>query len=219
MTNWKKSQRELLANNIQTYEDLPEYIIDYLKTAIKFEGKYYINNSLAGHIENEYAYPPRDKKIDEFFIKSIFKSPMLVSYLQTFNLLTNDAPIVLESMWCNFMRKQEFNPIHSHFALFSFIVFLKIPYDLIKEDKIWPNTYGEKSCTSRLEFITFNPLGNIINPITVNVDKSFENKMLMFPSNMPHQVYPFYTSDDERITVSGNLKFDTVKMSDGASSD
>jgi hypothetical protein len=40
---------------------------------------------------------------------------------------------------------------------------------------------------------------------TIDVDKSFEGKMLMFPNSAYHTVYPFYTSDDYRITVSGNL--------------
>ena len=37
------------------------------------------------------------------------------------------------------------------------------------------------------------------------VDKSFEGRMFLFPSIMSHQVYPFYTSDEYRITVSGNM--------------
>ena len=44
-----------------------------------------------------------------------------------------------------------------------------------------------------------------INPLPV--DKSFEGKMLMFSANQLHEVYPFYTSDDLRVTVSGNFKY------------
>ena len=43
--------------------------------------------------------------------------------------------------------------------------------------------------------------------MAIDVDKSFEGKMLMFPAKLQHLVYPFYTSDKERITVSGNIKF------------
>jgi len=31
----------------------------------------------------------------------------------------------------------------------------------------------------------------------------------MFPSLLAHCVYPFYTSDDYRISISGNIKFDS----------
>ena len=36
----------------------------------------------------------------------------------------------------------------------------------------------------------------------------------MFDAEHTHEVYPFYTSDDYRITVSGNLKFDTSLYKD-----
>ena len=44
-------------------------------------------------------------------------------------------------------------------------------------------------------------------PVLIDVDKSFEGKMLVFPSKLQHLVYPFYTSDEHRITVSGNVNF------------
>ena len=33
----------------------------------------------------------------------------------------------------------------------------------------------------------------------------------MFPSYVQHEVFPFYTSDDYRITISGNVSFDVDK--------
>ena len=49
-------------------------------------------------------------------------------------------------------------------------------------------------------------MGDIF-PLELDVDKSFEGQMVMFPSKLQHLVYPFYTSDDYRITVSGNINF------------
>ena len=43
--------------------------------------------------------------------------------------------------------------------------------------------------------------------VSLNVDKSYVGKMIMFKSSQVHGVYPFYTSNDYRITVSGNLVF------------
>ena len=40
------------------------------------------------------------------------------------------------------------------------------------------------------------------------VDKTFEGKMLMFDASQMHYVSPFYTSNDYRITVSGNILLD-----------
>jgi len=37
------------------------------------------------------------------------------------------------------------------------------------------------------------------------VDKSWNGVILMFPSTTKHAVYPYYTTDKERITISGNI--------------
>ena len=39
------------------------------------------------------------------------------------------------------------------------------------------------------------------------VDNKYEGKMALFPASLNHQVYPFYTSDEYRITISGNIGF------------
>ena len=92
--------------------------------------------------------------------------------------------------------------------MYSFIIFVKIPYDLKKEQNYFPEvskTLDSRTQTSKLNFVNVEPNGQI-STTTVPADKSFEGKMFMFPSKQRHLVYPFYTSDDYRITVSGNIK-------------
>jgi hypothetical protein len=43
------------------------------------------------------------------------------------------------------------------------------------------------------------------------VDKTFEGKIAFFPSKLSHCVYPFYSSDGIRISISGNIKLDSKK--------
>ena len=70
----------------------------------------------------------------------------------------------------------------------------------------------QHSSTSRLSFLQVSPIiRGGIDSVILNVDKSFEGKILMFPSYVQHQVFPFYTSDDYRITISGNACFDIDK--------
>jgi hypothetical protein len=58
-------------------------------------------------------------------------------------------------------------------------------------------------------FLYSNTLGKI-SAQQIPVDKNMENNILIFPSNFYHMVYPFFTSDGYRISVSGNfhLKID-----------
>ena len=41
-----------------------------------------------------------------------------------------------------------------------------------------------------------------VREVTLDVDESFVGKMILFDAKLPHIVYPFYTSDECRITVS-----------------
>jgi len=43
------------------------------------------------------------------------------------------------------------------------------------------------------------------NNVLVEVDKSWEGTIIMFPAFLHHMVHPFYTSDEYRISISGNL--------------
>ncbi len=115
----------------------------------------------------------------------------------------------LRNCWVNFMKKYEFNPIHNHSGLYSFVIFVKIPFELNKEFAS-PRTQNEKQrfpgCFS---FYCGNGLGEFV-PHVIEADHHWEQVIILFPSITQHCVYPFYTSDDYRITVSGNLYLNPV---------
>ena len=52
-----------------------------------------------------------------------------------------------------------------------------------------------------------NSLGNI-GQLDYNLEPSDEGKMLFFSSKYSHCVYPFYLSNKERISISGNISLD-----------
>ena len=69
------------------------------------------------------------------------------------------------------------------------------------------NNSVKHSNTPRPGYFSFsytNIFGEISN-CDIAVDKKDEGRILFFPSKMVHQVFPFYTSDEYRITVSGNV--------------
>ena len=81
---------------------------------------------------------------------------------------------------------------------------MQIPYKIEEEFKLYPNATSKH--TSCLCFIYTNTENCVVDMIC-SVDESYLYKMLIFPSKLRHLVYPFYTSNKERITVSGNVKF------------
>lgn len=63
---------------------------------------------------------------------------------------------------------------------------------------------------SLFEFVCTDFMGKI-SQNKISVDKSYEGCIIMFPSSLFHTVYPFYTSDDYRISIAGNLVATTPK--------
>ena len=212
MTNWDKT-----LNSGVLYKDFGRYVTPFELPKKSFEwlkeecfnqkGKIPNNENLIGHIKEEYKMTNIDYDFQNFIIKASFTG-VTNKWMSKYSFLTEDRPIVFESMWCNFQRKYEFNPPHTHSGLLSFVVFVKIPYDLEEEHKVYPDVKTNPTipiATSKFCFL--NPNGTGISMDVINVDKSFEGKGFIFPSTQYHEVYPFYTSDDYRITVSGNLRY------------
>jgi len=200
MNNWQKYKTIFSNAGILSVDNIPSNVINYLNqniTDIKF------NHTLAGHIEKEYSYSNWPDYIDNFILKHTNEN-ILKEYYNKLKFVSIKKPLYLKSLWVNLQKKHEFNPIHDHIGVYSFIIFLKIPYDLENENKVFPKNSDIEPSTSKLSFLLTDNLGDIVE-IKISVDKSFENKMIMFPSKMKHLVYPFYTSDDLRMTVSGNV--------------
>ena len=109
---------------------------------------------------------------------------------------------VLEKIWVNFQEKHQFNPLHSHTGIFSFVIWMDIPYKLEDEYNL-PWVKGSNSPRAS-NFMFVDSMG-MTTPL--EVDKSFEGVCCFFPSSLKHMVYPFYTSNLKRVSISGNISY------------
>jgi hypothetical protein len=114
--------------------------------------------------------------------------------------------MMLFNTWVNFQKKHEFNPIHTHDGIFSFVIWHKVPFKKEDEYARFPNMKEDQIKAGHFAFIVSGQLGNIIQH-DMCIDKTWEGKMAFFPANLNHIVYPFYTSDEYRISISGNVGF------------
>ena len=80
---------------------------------------------------------------------------------------------------------------------------MKIPYHYEDEKKRTKDIHG-MTRSGAFEFIFNNALGQIQRTYYY-LSPEYEGEMLVFPAQLFHQVYPFYTSDEDRISISGNL--------------
>jgi hypothetical protein len=164
------------------------------------------SNQLAGHNSEEYQLPitPKIKYLVESlsreYDKIFLPAPLYSGYFTEEDKKVG-IKYKLETLWVNYSKKYDFNPSHTHGGFYSFVIWVKIPYDLDKELKLY------KSNTLRTSAFTFNypnSLGSIASH-PIFLDKTWEWTMALFPSSLNHEVHPFYTSDDTRISISGNI--------------
>jgi hypothetical protein len=169
-----------------------------------------MNHELAGNIEKEYKLTKSVKYIEKLLLPVVLSFDKEFSFLKdNFNILKKNDPLVLDGLWVNFQKKHEFNPNHTHSGIFSFVIWIKIPYTIENEKGMNSCKKSNMNCPGNFELLYMNSLGKISSEL-IPVDEKYENCGIFFPSDMNHAVYPFYTSDDYRISVSGNFKIDNT---------
>jgi len=154
------------------------------------------NRGLAGAIKEEYLF-------DAFKVEGLvsYINEMYANYSTHFKLNVGKMAW-LSQLWANFQKKHEFNPVHNHTGAASFVIWVQVPYDLAEEAKITPS--GTVNVTSQFQFV-YPGIREKTMVYNFPVSKEWEGTIIMFPSWLMHTVYPFYTSDDYRISLAGNL--------------
>ena len=166
------------------------------------------NSSLAGNITASYNLMDRG---DWFWINTLH--PLINCYTQEFgNSLqqsvptSNLHPLRMSRWWVNYQKQNEFNPIHNHNGIYSFVIWMKLPKDIgyKKQNRIKISKNSNFPSVSAFAFLYNDILGDIQDH-PFHLEPEDEGRMLLFPSQLRHVVYPFYNCDEERVSVSGNI--------------
>ena len=162
---------------------------------------------LAGNISSSIRLDGGSPLIEDF-VKDIIPK-YLEETIKTFppnRVIMKEGQVWnLESLWVNFQKKHEFNPPHDHSGVYSFVIWMQIPTSYEEQRKLpicaESNAHGS---ISNFGFHYTNSLGRV-SQFMYNMEKETEGWMVMFPSEMKHEVFPFYENDGERISISGNI--------------
>ena len=159
-------------------------------------------DKLAGIIKEEYAYEKKEDYLPEV-------AQCLGIYDVAFQRWKSDPyekkpEYMLTALWVNYMKQHEYNPPHDHSDQLSFVIFLKVPEEIKKEQKEYK---GKSGGPGSLSFIYGEGNRQAITYQSVHPN---EGDMFIFPAWMKHYVAPFY-SDVTRISVSGNVA-DSVQL-------
>ena len=115
----------------------------------------------------------------------------------------------IHGLWCNDQVKAEFNPIHSHDGMYSFVFYTKntVTQESATSNK-WDTTPmtdtdmgGNQALAGSIELHYGEPA--FCNQHSM-LHFPQEGDLLIFPAWLRHSVYPFYC-EGERISVAGNV--------------
>jgi len=169
------------------------------------------NARLAGNISSSYLLMDRS---DWFWLNAI--KPLVAKYAEEFENMGENIPTIqshpyhLSKWWVNYQHKHEFNPLHDHSGVYSFVIWMKIPTSFSDQKK---NPFANQANDNSISNFLFQYL-NILGQSTdyrYEMSPEWEGTLLFFPSQLLHVVYPFYDCDEDRISVSGNIKLNTMK--------
>jgi hypothetical protein len=166
---------------------------------------------LAGNISSSIRLDGSSPLLEDF-VKNIIPS-FMDSHIESYGaprreVMKEGQGFNLESLWVNFQKKHEFNPPHDHGGVFSFVIWMQIPTSFAEQRKL--PMCAESNADNHISNFAFsytNTLGRV-STFAYNMEKEAEGYMVMFPSQMLHQVFPFYESDGERISISGNINIE-----------
>ena len=201
---------------------LPEQMIDYLWECIDVakKKKINLNKHLAGHISHSYKLEDPQNFIVENLLNQVDNPNMFsfineeLQFIYKKNPNRNNQLVMkprLYDLWVNFQKKGEFQPIHNHSGLFSFVIWMDIPYDWKDETKLpfaRPNNVNPPG--GNFSFVYSKGNCRSVSEYTIPMSPEMNGYCCIFPSDLCHQVYPFFTSDKDRISISGNIIWDEV---------
>jgi len=189
--------------------------IDYLWKVIeiaKTNNKNYKNN-LAGNISQSILLDD----LDSFFYKSVCIP--LVNYYRNNNPIGRDpvakntimgpgTKLILNDFWVNYQYKTEFNPFHDHYGVYSFAIWMRIPYSWEEQKKLsqFRDMNDRDIRAGCFEFEYNDSLGFIRN-YKYKLSSEYDGFMVFFPAKLRHCVHPFYEINEPRISIAGNLSY------------
>ena len=171
-----------------------------------------INDRLAGNIDSSYEiYDKGGWFTDNVLLECGIKYEKHYGNIWSKVPITGLHPFTLSSMWVNYQKQYEFNPLHDHTGVFSFVIWMQIPTDYEDQKQISITKDSNLPVVSNFVLNYHNTLGMIAQHVYA-MSKEMEGTMLFFPSQLMHCVYPFFNCNKDRISISGNLSIDTNRI-------
>ena len=193
--------------NISLYDvKLPDNIVNRLWSYVDKSDLIRCNHNLAGNIAESYDLVDEE----DYFFNEVLK-PVSLRYISENSHVNNfqsnhisSEDICLNKFWVNYQYKTEFNPMHIHTGIISFVIWLKIPTESEEQHNLPIAKNSNTPSASDFSFAYTDIIGNI-QSYQIQLSPKDNGLMMIFPASLNHQVYPFYECDKKRVSISGNV--------------
>ena len=195
-------------------DDMVDHLWKMIRRAENEKEEY--KHRLAGNLtasfglddDNDFFYKEACLPLVNAFRQSNNGSDPVRSFVQTDPMTT---PLLLTEFWVNYQYQTDFNPFHFHGGVYSFAIWMKIPTEWEDQCKLpqFQDIKKDNRKAGTFEFQYTDSLGGI-RSMSYQLGKDFENCMCFFPAALMHAVHPFYGTDEARVSIAGNLWYDTT---------
>ena len=190
---------------------LTEKEMNFLWSAISEENKDDHSAELAGNIFKSETIIDKDNWFYETVLKKLTEKMFYRDWdaYYKYHIEKEEPPPKFEMthFWVNYQKKHEFNPLHDHGGLYSFVIFMRIPTHWKEQHALPMSANSGAPSASNFQFVWSAKNTEYVETTNFTLSSQDEGRMLFFPAWLRHQVFPFYGTEEERITISGNIIF------------
>jgi hypothetical protein len=212
----KSNQKEMeyMKPNKEPWIDtrLSQKAMDFLWGCISEENKEDHSGQLAGNISKSETIIDKD---NWFFENVLKKCTERMFYDDWDNYrkyhIVKEHPLPkfeMDRFWVNYQKQHEFNPLHFHSGGngYSFVIFVKIPTHWKEQHALPISTDSTVPSASDFQFVWSEKDSEVCRIRNFLLSPEDNGRMLFFPAWLNHMVYPFYECEEERVTISGNIR-------------
>ena len=152
---------------------------------------------------------------DNRFQKEVL-NPIIQEYVADYGFpeklkTTHIHDLTFQKFWANYTGKGEYQALHNHDAIWSFVIWLKLPAVANVEQSVKDAMHPDAG-----DFIlTYSDIIGRTRKVNWKLEKQYnEGHMLLFPSDLYHAVYPHFQTDEKRLSLAGDIVINSNVVTD-----
>ena len=150
---------------------------------------------------------------DDHWFQNNVLTPAVQGYLDNFGIPMNNRSthqhcFTFQRWWANESSAGEYQALHNHDSVFSFVIWLEIPFDADKEQSVKGTFHPEAGDY----VLTYTDILGRVRKVNKKLTTADVGTMFLFPSDLYHVVYPHFLTKNRRRSVAGDLSFNSLKL-------